>query len=46
MVDSVTTKDIPVSSTTVARHGYWRGVFAVCCAIRVAYSSGRLFWCC
>lgn len=27
MVDTVTTKGIAVSATTVARQGYWRGVF-------------------
>ncbi|MCF7098992.1 ABC transporter permease, partial [Klebsiella variicola] len=27
MVDTVTTKGITVSAATVARQGYWRGVF-------------------
>ena len=37
MVDTVTTKGIAVSATTVARQGYWRGVFR-----RLLRHPGRL----
>lgn len=46
MVDTVTTKGIAVAATTVARQGYWRGVFRRLLRDPGAYSLARSSSCC